>query len=571
MSRATLNWIDKTIHTGMQLLQGDANSNDEPEQEIVALSEPYLGPYHGEVWAQNLLELFPSFFLGPDGKVIPFAHFHAGFWRHIYSITKEERPEPDVEIWSRGTGKSTNGEMACVDLGARDIRKYALYVCGTQDQADDHVQNIGGLLERKTVADKYPLMSERLLSKFGYSRGWKVNRLRTAQGFIVDAIGLDKAMRGARLEEYRPDLIVFDDIDSDTDTPKAIQKKIQAITRKIIPAGAHNVAIIFLQNLIHANSIASQLVKGTADFLLRRKVSGPYPAIEDLTYQKVEGNKVRVTGGRPLWQGLDLDRFQSMMDDSGFNATMVECQHETQMAHGMFLNEVWNKSIHVIKPFEIPRNWRIDRSFDWGSAKPYANGWWAESDGETPVEWHDGKLRWFPKGTLFLIRELYGCEKNPIKPGEVIPNKGVRHSAKTIAQNILDVEVEVYWGDRVKDGPADSSIFDAEDEDSDSIFDRMKNAGVTWEKANKKPGSRVDSASKIVEMLEAVKSFPMEGPGLYVFDCCTQTIRTIPELPTSTTNPDDVDTDAEDHCWDMMRYRILHRRLSFGVANTTGH
>ena len=32
---------------------------------------------------------------------------------------------------------------------------------------------------------------------------------------------------------------------------------------------------------------------------------------------------------------------------------------------------------HVVKPFKIPDNWVRFRSMDWGSAKPYAVGWYA--------------------------------------------------------------------------------------------------------------------------------------------------------------------------------------------------
>jgi len=37
---------------------------------------------------------------------------------------------------------------------------------------------------------------------------------------------------------------------------------------------------------------------------------------------------------------------------------------------------------------------------------------------------------------------------------------------------------------------------------------------------------------------------------------CRQFIRTIPTLPRSERDPDDVDTDAEDHIADEVRYRL---------------
>ena len=556
--------VEQVLQTATQVIEG-IEENNSPQADVFSPHidiGPYVGPYDGEAWAHWLLNLFPSYFLDTSGRMIPFADFHAEFWRNIYDITPDVRPDPRLYIWSREFGKSTNAELGVVNIGAREVRPYVLYVSGTQDQADDHVLNISALLEQPKLAQKYPRLGQRLLSKYGYSRGWRINRLRTASGFTVDAVGLDKAMRGARIEEWRPGLIIFDDVDDDRDTPRTVEKKIRAITRKIIPAGASNVAVIFVQNLVHAGSIASRLVNGEADFLHRRKVSGPHPAIQSLAYKK-EGRRVHITGGIPTWAGMSLSRFQTIVDDVGFPAAMVEYQHETEHGYEMFLSDVWHSSINVIPPVEIPLSWPVDRSFDWGLARPYAVGWWAESDGETPIEWTDGKLRTFPKGTLFLIHELYGCTGKA--------NEGVRHSAREIANRIQEVEKNMYWGDRVKKGPADTSIFNAEDDETDSIAQRMKMAGVEWEEANKRPGSRVAGAAKIVEMLEETTTFPMEGPGLYIFDSCPGTIRTLPALPTDPRNKDDVDTDAEDHCWDMMRYRVLHKRSTFSVATPVGH
>lgn len=46
---------------------------------------------------------------------------------------------------------------------------------------------------------------------------------------------------------------------------------------------------------------------------------------------------------------------------------------------------------HVIEPFEIPEDWRIYRSFDWGYNRPFSCGWWAvDFDG---VAWWTGTIK----------------------------------------------------------------------------------------------------------------------------------------------------------------------------------
>lgn len=281
-------------------------------------------------WRKWVPEMFPGYVSDDDGHLIPFAPHHEEFWEKTWSIESGVRPAPGVYVWGRGQAKSTNVEMAAVSLGARRIVRYVLYVCGTQDQADDHVANIGDMLEKPTVAHYYPELGRPMVGKFGQSKGWRRNRLRTSSGFTIDAIGLDTARsRGAKLEDARPDLIIFDDLDDESDTETTVLKKIRAITRKILPAGADDLAVIAVQNLVHENSIFSRLVDGHARFLADRVVSGPVPVIEDLEYQELDNGKARITGGKPTWDGMDLDRCQRILYDEGLEAFLVERQHQT--------------------------------------------------------------------------------------------------------------------------------------------------------------------------------------------------------------------------------------------------
>ena len=54
---------------------------------------------------------------------------------------------------------------------------------------------------------------ERAVNKYGYSKGWNAQKLRTANGFNVLAFGLDTGARGVKLDNLRPDMIILDDID----------------------------------------------------------------------------------------------------------------------------------------------------------------------------------------------------------------------------------------------------------------------------------------------------------------------------------------------------------------------
>jgi hypothetical protein len=275
-------------------------------------------------WRTWLRSLFGAY------VVADFGPHHEELWRWVWAIEAGSRPRPFIAIWPRGGGKSTSAELACAAVAARGLRPYSLYVSSTQIRADDHVANVGSMLESGTFARLYPAVGERSVTKYGHARGWRRNRLRTASGFTVDSLGLDVAARGAKVDEFRPGLIIVDDIDSGDDTPLMTAKKLQTLTHAILPAGAPDLAVLAIQNLVHRDSIFSQLADARADFLADRIISGPFPALRGMTYEQ-HGGRTVLTGGEPLWSGQDLARCQALVDDIGLRAFRVECQHEVAL------------------------------------------------------------------------------------------------------------------------------------------------------------------------------------------------------------------------------------------------
>lgn len=221
---------------------------------------------------------------------------------------------------------------------------------------------------------------------------------------------------------------------------------------------------------------------------------------------------------------------------------------------GMF-DDVWDPATHTLEPFPFPESWRIDRSFDWGSSRPFAVGWFGESDGTEA-----GNGLHYPPGTLFIWSEIYGWTGKP--------NKGLDLSNREIARQIKEVEAASGYAGRIKPGPADNMIFDVRD--GKSIASEMATAGIAWERSNKGPGSRITGWKAIRDRLIAAKQNPMEHPGLYVFKNCRNVIRTLPVLPRDKREPDDVDTEAEDHIGDMIRYRVSGKHLTGAARDIPG-
>jgi predicted phage terminase large subunit-like protein len=287
----------------------------------------------------------------------PFGERHLRLWDWFEALQFGTRPLPRIEVWPRGGAKSTTTELGCTRACVKLSRRYALYVSETQDQADKHVAAIASLLESAGV--------ERSLNKYGSSRGWRRQELRTANGFNVSALGLDTGSRGVKLDQYRPDLIIFDDVDHQHDTEATVQKKLDTITTAIIPAGSIDCAYLFVQNQVHEDSIVSMLVDGRADFLHDREPAYVEPAVRGLKAEPVDrgdGLKVyRITEGEPTWAGQDLATCEFQINAWGLTAFLREAQHEVGGGGGYFFNV---EKLQYIERSAIPSGLRLCRAWD---------------------------------------------------------------------------------------------------------------------------------------------------------------------------------------------------------------
>lgn len=221
---------------------------------------------------------------------------------------------------------------------------------------------------------------------------------------------------------------------------------------------------------------------------------------------------------------------------------------------GGALDDVWKKTVHVLPRFKVPRDWRIDRALDWGSTHPASVGWFAECNGEE-ITLPDGRIFRPSKGSLIQIGEIYLTKGFGT-------NQGLKMSAPDLAVMIKDYETALeangWICSKVWAGPADNQIRDVRESDVDTIEKKMADKGITFIESDKSPGSRKNGLQLIRDRLEAgYKEARLEDPGLYFMDNCRASIETIPALPRDEEKPDDIDTTAEDHAYDMVRYRVL--------------
>lgn len=183
---------------------------------------------------------------------------------------------------------------------------------------------------------------------------------------------------------------------------------------------------------------------------------------------------------------------------------------------------------HVIDPFEIPKTWKIYRSFDWGYNKPFSCGWWA-------VDYD---------GVVYRILELYGCNGTP--------NEGVKWHPDKVFSEIHRIETEHRWlaGKNII-GIADPAIWDSET--GESIAETAAKHRVFFTPGDNK---------RIPGWLQIHYRMAFDDNGmcrLYVFRNCKAFIRTIPVLMYDDTKPEDIDTEMEDHVADEVRYFCMSR------------
>lgn len=246
-------------------------------------------------------------------------------------------------------------------------------------------------------------------------------------------------------------------------------------------------------------------------------------------------------------------------------------QGDWSITSGGRFDYLWRADTHIVKPFQIPREWRVDRSHDWGQSAPFANLWFAEADGEEHLL--NGKSMCFPKGTLFVIGEFYGGKSDDE------PSKGINMSATNLAKTVKQIDLALEDSSNTVDntdgqiniipgivsgevvpGPADNAIWNGDDENV-SIADKMEAQEVEWTRSDKSPGSRVNGAMQLCELLESAleaKDSPTgvsERPAIYFFENVRGIISRFPVLVRDSKNPDDIDTSTCDHDYDALRYR----------------
>lgn len=191
----------------------------------------------------------------------------------------------------------------------------------------------------------------------------------------------------------------------------------------------------------------------------------------------------------------------------------------------------WAGGIHTIPNGKVPEGVEVWRSCDWGFMKPYCVLWFYSD--------YDGVITAF--------NELYGMGDGP-NIGSQEPPSEVRDKIEAF---------ESSWGLWVKKAYLDAQCW-AKNDGEPSIAEKIGGARLGWQKWDKGPGSRVNQKNKVHEVLKVVNG----RSRFRAMERCRNLIRTMPSLPVDPGNPEDVDTDSEDHAYDTLRGGLVQRVMT---------
>lgn len=185
----------------------------------------------------------------------------------------------------------------------------------------------------------------------------------------------------------------------------------------------------------------------------------------------------------------------------------------------------FDRKIHVIEQFDIPESWTRFRACDYGYGSYTGVVWFAVS----------------PDEQLIVYREMY--------------------NSKVTASDLADLILEAEASDGgIRYGVLDSSLWHNRGDTGPSLAEQMIHKGCRWRPSDRSRGSRIAGKNEIHRRLQ-VDDFT-EKPRIVFMNNCTNIIAQLPSIPLDKRNLEDVDTNAEDHLYDALRYGIMTRPRS---------
>lgn len=229
----------------------------------------------------------------------------------------------------RGHAKSTN--FTFKDSLHAILYKYKHYIMILSDSSE---QAEGFLDDIKTELED----NGNIIMDFGSLKGdkaWRGSVILTKTDVKVEAIGSGKKVRGRRHRNWRPDLIVLDDIENDenVNTPDQRKKLSSWFYKAVSKAGDTYTDIMYIGTILHYDSLLSSVLRN--------------PSYKSKKYRAV----ISEAENTKLWE--EWERIYTNLFDENHeeNAKTFYEAHETEMLLGAEV--LWEEKLSYYKLMEI--------------------------------------------------------------------------------------------------------------------------------------------------------------------------------------------------------------------------
>lgn len=182
----------------------------------------------------------------------------ADFQKEIIGLIEKSDKESLFIVAFRGSGKSTIVTAAYpiwAILGKQE-KKFVVIFCQTQTQAKQHMMNL-----RRELEDNDLLKNDLGPFRENSDEWGSQSIVFSNTNARITVASVEQSIRGVRHYQYRPDLIICDDVEdiNSTKTRDGRNKTYQWLKGDVIPAGDKGTRLIIVGNLLHEDSLLMRL------------------------------------------------------------------------------------------------------------------------------------------------------------------------------------------------------------------------------------------------------------------------------------------------------------------------